>query len=105
MAGYRLSSTVHRPSSVTKPCDAGLTIPVIINDVRGNQAGCPAFSHNPRITFTHHGETTLSDMAQAHSRTYIETLVLALGGNAIQRSGERGTAEEQFANVSKAMTS
>ncbi len=45
----------------------------------------------------------MSDIGQAQSRTYIETLVLALGGNAIQSSDERGTAEEQFANVSKAM--
>ncbi len=45
----------------------------------------------------------MSDIAQ--DRTYIETLVLALGGNAIKSSGERGTSAEQFANVSKAMAS
>jgi carbamate kinase len=45
----------------------------------------------------------LSDTAQ--ERTYIETLVVALGGNAIKSAGERGTAAEQFANISKAMTS
>jgi carbamate kinase len=38
-------------------------------------------------------------------RNYIETLVIALGGNAIQQSGEKGTAAEQFANVSQAMAS
>ena len=38
-------------------------------------------------------------------RTYIETLVVALGGNAIKRSGERGTVEEQLANVRHAMAS
>jgi carbamate kinase len=31
--------------------------------------------------------------------------VVALGGNAIQQAGERGTAEEQFENVSHAMAS
>ncbi len=46
-----------------------------------------------------------SDMAEASGRTYIETLVVAVGGNAIQQSGERGTAAEQFANVSRAMAS
>ncbi|MEO8285813.1 MAG: carbamate kinase [Chloroflexota bacterium] len=35
----------------------------------------------------------------------METLVVALGGNAIQQSGEKGTAAEQFANVSRAMAS
>src|SRR5437870_1672851 len=59
--------------------------------------------HASRIT--HHGGTPLSDTTQAQSRNYIETLVLALGGNAIQSSGERGTSEEQFANVSNAMAS
>lgn len=43
-------------------------------------------------------------MAQA-SRNYIETLVIALGGNAIQQSGERGTAQEQRANIGRAMRS
>ena len=38
-------------------------------------------------------------------RNYIETLVIALGGNAIQQSGEKGTAAEQFANVAHAMAS
>src|SRR5438105_8936029 len=51
------------------------------------------------------GRTNLSDTAQVQGRTYIETLVVALGGNAIQGAGERGTAEEQFANVGKAMAS
>lgn len=39
------------------------------------------------------------------SRRYIETLVVALGGNAIQSAGDRGTAAEQFANVRRAMAS
>src|SRR5207245_2868480 len=39
------------------------------------------------------------------SRTYIETLVVALGGNAIQSAGEKGTAEEQLANIRHAMSS
>jgi carbamate kinase len=38
-------------------------------------------------------------------RNYIETLVIALGGNAIQQSGEKGTAAEQFANIANAMAS
>src|SRR5438105_12382703 len=42
---------------------------------------------------------------QEQSRNYIETLVVALGGNAIQGSGERGTAAEQLANVRQAMAS
>lgn len=42
---------------------------------------------------------------QAQNRQYIETLVVALGGNAIQGAGERGTAEEQYANISRAMAS
>lgn len=29
----------------------------------------------------------------------MQTLVIALGGNAIQQSGQRGTTEEQFANI------
>lgn len=29
-----------------------------------------------------------------------ETLVIAIGGNAILKEGQRGTVEEQFANVS-----
>ena len=37
--------------------------------------------------------------------SYIETLVVALGGNAIQSAGERGTAEEMLGNVRKAMAS
>ena len=41
----------------------------------------------------------------AIERNYIETLVIALGGNAIQQSGERGTAAEQLANVGRAMSS
>jgi len=47
----------------------------------------------------------LSDQPTTVERTYIETLVVALGGNAIQQSGEKGGAAEQFANVSKAMAS
>lgn len=47
----------------------------------------------------------MSDTAPAGSRDYIETLVMALGGNAIQQAGEKGTAAEQFANVGKAMRS
>lgn len=38
-------------------------------------------------------------------RTYIETLVVALGGNAIQQAGDKGTAQEQFANIAHAMAS
>jgi carbamate kinase len=38
-------------------------------------------------------------------RQYIETLVVALGGNAIQRAGQKGTAEEQVENVASAMAS
>jgi len=34
-----------------------------------------------------------------------ETIVLALGGNAIQQKGQKGTSEEQLENVSKAMES
>ena len=29
----------------------------------------------------------------------MQTLVIALGGNAIQQSGQKGTSEEQFANI------
>lgn len=47
----------------------------------------------------------LSDPQPAQERTYIETLVVALGGNAIQQAGEKGTTEEQFANVAHAMSS
>lgn len=47
----------------------------------------------------------MSDTAPAQGRTYIETLVIALGGNAIQQAGQKGTAAEQFANVSHAMRS
>lgn len=47
----------------------------------------------------------MSDTAPAQSRNYIETLVMALGGNAIQRAGEKGTAAEQFANIGEAMRS
>ena len=41
----------------------------------------------------------MSDVTQSQipNRTYIETLVVALGGNAIQSRGDRGTAQEQFA--------
>src|SRR3954471_4711440 len=46
--------------------------------------------------------TTLSENAQ-RGRHYIETLVVALGGNAIQRAGDKGTAAEQFANIGDAM--
>jgi carbamate kinase len=49
--------------------------------------------------------TALSDQTNAPERTYIETLVVALGGNAIQQAGDKGTAEEQLANVSRAMAS
>lgn len=47
----------------------------------------------------------LSDSQPAQERNYIETLVVALGGNAIQQSGDKGTTAEQFANVSRAMSS
>ncbi len=47
----------------------------------------------------------MSSTAPAQGRAYIETLVMALGGNAIQQAGERGTAQEQFANVGRAMRS
>ncbi len=47
----------------------------------------------------------MSDTAPAQGRNYIETLVMALGGNAIQQAGENGTSAEQFANVSRAMRS
>jgi carbamate kinase len=47
----------------------------------------------------------LSDQSGTQERNYIETLVVALGGNAIQQSGEKGSAAEQFANVSRAMAS
>ena len=40
---------------------------------------------------------------EGQERQYIETLVVALGGNAIQRAMEKGTAAEQLANVSNAM--
>jgi carbamate kinase len=43
--------------------------------------------------------------AQGQDRNYIETLVVALGGNAIQSSGDRGTAADQLANVRHAMAS
>jgi carbamate kinase len=46
----------------------------------------------------------LSDTAQ-QGRNYIETLVVALGGNAIKSAGERGTAVEQLSNVRSAMAS
>ena len=48
--------------------------------------------------------TTLSENAQ-DGRHYIETLVVALGGNAIQSAGDKGTAAEQFANIGRAMAS
>lgn len=47
----------------------------------------------------------MSDNAPAQSRNYIETLVIALGGNAIQQAGQRGTAAEQIAHVGEAMRS
>jgi carbamate kinase len=47
----------------------------------------------------------LSGQTAAQQRTYIETIVVALGGNAIQQAGDRGTAEEQYANVCHAMAS
>lgn len=47
----------------------------------------------------------MSDTTPGQGRTYIETLVIALGGNAIQQAGEKGTAAEQLANVSHAMRS
>jgi carbamate kinase len=47
----------------------------------------------------------LSDQIGSPERNYIETLVVALGGNAIQQSGEKGTAAEQFDNISRAMAS
>ncbi len=47
----------------------------------------------------------MSETGTAQSRNYIETLVIALGGNAIQSASERGTAAEQFANVNRAMAS
>ena len=31
----------------------------------------------------------------------MQTLVIALGGNAIQQSGQKGTTEEQFANIDR----
>jgi carbamate kinase len=51
------------------------------------------------------GRTVLSNQSVAQGRTYIETLVVALGGNAIQQAGDKGTAQEQFANVGRAMAS
>jgi carbamate kinase len=59
------------------------------------------------LSDTHRGEPADEEQAQVqvHGRNYIETLVVALGGNAIQQAGERGTAAEQFANVSRAMAS
>lgn len=47
----------------------------------------------------------MSQNSLAQGRQYIETLVVALGGNAIQQSGEKGTAQEQYANISQAMSS
>jgi carbamate kinase len=47
----------------------------------------------------------LSDQSGTQERVYIETLVVALGGNAIQQSGEKGSAAGQFANVGRAMAS
>ena len=60
----------------------------------------PSTVHNQELR-----KTALSDQQSAEERNYIETLVVALGGNAIQRSGEKGTYEEQLANVSRAMAS
>jgi len=47
----------------------------------------------------------LSNQSGMQERTYIETLVVALGGNAIQQSGEKGSAGTQFANIGRAMAS
>ena len=47
----------------------------------------------------------MSDQGGTQERNYIETLVVALGGNAIQQAGEKGSVEEQLANVSRAMAS
>ncbi len=47
----------------------------------------------------------MSDTGESQRRNYIETLVVALGGNAIQQPGGTGTAGDQFANVSRAMAS
>jgi carbamate kinase len=47
----------------------------------------------------------VSSKNEGQERQYIETLVVALGGNAIQRAGQKGTAPEQIANVSSAMAS
>ena len=47
----------------------------------------------------------VSSKNEGQERQYIETLVVALGGNAIQRAGQKGTAAEQIANVSSAMAS
>ncbi len=47
----------------------------------------------------------MSDTPNVQARNYIETLVVALGGNAIQQSGDKGTAAEQLANIVSAMTS
>ena len=47
----------------------------------------------------------VSSTNEGQERHYIETLVVALGGNAIQRAGQKGTAVEQIANVSSAMAS
>ena len=47
----------------------------------------------------------VSSKNEDQERQYIETLVVALGGNAIQRAGQKGTAAEQIANVSSAMAS
>jgi carbamate kinase len=49
--------------------------------------------------------SSTGNLGDTAERQYIETLVVALGGNAIQQAGERGTAEEQFENVSRAMAS
>ena len=49
--------------------------------------------------------TPLTVTTNDEERQYIETLVVALGGNAIQGAGQRGTAEEQFENVAHAMAS
>src|SRR5690348_9197546 len=50
-------------------------------------------------------QTEAQPQGQGQTRTYIETLVVALGGNAIQSAGDRGTAAEQLANVRRAMAS
>ncbi|HUP27989.1 MAG TPA: carbamate kinase, partial [Chloroflexia bacterium] len=47
----------------------------------------------------------VSAVDEGQERRYIETLVVALGGNAIQGAGDKGTAGEQLANIGNAMAS